>query len=90
MNKLTIARRLAEMKNITLVQARKVVDVFFDSIYEALKNHNRIEIRGWGVFGIKPLKEKIRRNPKTNEKIILGDRYRVFFKPSEILLKMIN
>ena len=43
----------------------KVVDVFYNSISEALANGQRVELRGWGVFFTKKQFSRNSRNPNT-------------------------
>ena len=42
-----------------------MVDVFYNSISEALANGQRVELRGFGAFSIKERGPRIGRNPKT-------------------------
>jgi len=47
----------------------------------------RIEIRGFGVLGVKKAKAKPKaRNPKTNEVIFVHPHRKTFFKPGRILI----
>ncbi|GIS07422.1 MAG: hypothetical protein CM15mP111_0370 [Hyphomicrobiales bacterium] len=43
----------------------KVVDVFYNSISQALANGQRVELRGFGAFSTKERGPRIGRNPKT-------------------------
>ena len=46
----------------------------------------RIEIRGFGVLGIKKAKAKPKaRNPRTNEVIYVPPHKKTFFKPGKVL-----
>ena len=49
-----------------------------------------IEIRGFGTLSRKINREKIVRNPKTNEKIFKKKSYKLHFKIGKILHKKIN
>ena len=58
--------------NINVSYLENVVDIFSESISLALMKKKKIEIRGFGTFFIKKIKEKYSaRNPKTGEKILL-------------------
>ena len=48
---------------------RKIVEIFINEIKNALKRHERIELRDVFSLETKLQKAKIARNPKTNEKI---------------------
>ena len=56
----------------------------------SLKNGQNIEIRGFGTISRKINKEKIVRNPKTNEKLFKNQSYKLHFKIGKILHKKIN
>jgi nucleoid DNA-binding protein len=68
-----------------------VINVFSESISNSLKDGNNVEIRGFGRWFCKKLKENFNaRNPSTNELIYKPDRIKVRFKPSKNLKKIVN
>ena len=67
-----------------------VTNLFFKKITESLKIDNNIELRGFGTITKKINKEKIVRNPKTNEKIFKEKTFKIHFKIGKILHKRIN
>ncbi len=68
-----------------------IIDVFSESISNALKKGNTVEIRGLGRWYHKKLKENFNaRNPSTNELIYKPERYKIRFKASKKLNKIIN
>ena len=69
---------------------RKVVDIFFDELCNALKRNERVELRDVFSVETKIRKSRIARNPKTNEKIFIKDRYSILFKTSKTWTKRIN
>ena len=60
MTKSDLILKLTE-KNYYLFQKDiyKIIHVFFDSISEALENGERVELRGFGAFGVKKRKARI-------------------------------
>ena len=68
----------------------KVVDVFYNSISEALSEGQRVEIRGFGAFSIKKRSPRIGRNPKTKDSYIIPELYKLNFKPSNKVKEQIN
>ena len=52
---------------LTKSEARKVIDLFFDEMSNALANGDRVEIRGLCSFYVKQYKAHTGRNPKTGE-----------------------
>ena len=71
-------------------QFSKIVDTFFDDISTALVCGDRIELRGFGSMVVRKRKTKVARNPKTNEKIEVGDKGSLYFRASKELIKILN
>ena len=65
-------------------------DIFIKKIINSLKEGKNIEIRGFGTLSRKLNKEKIVRNPKTNEKLLKKKSYKLHFKIGKTLHKKIN
>ena len=83
MVKQDIVTRVAERKGITKVKAEIAVDAFFDALKTALKRGERIELRGFGVFVVKPRKSGIGRNPRTGAEVPIPPGKTVRFKPGK-------
>ncbi len=68
----------------------KLVSIFFLEIKNSLKRHERVELRD--VFSLEAKLQKARtaRNPKTNEKIYVNEKYTILFKASKFWSKRIN
>ena len=69
---------------------KKIVDIFFKELKNSLKRHERVELRD--IFTIEPKLQKARyaRNPKTNEKLYVKEKYSLVFKSSKNWLNKIN
>ncbi len=68
-----------------------IYDSFCNSVQRALKSGKKVEIRGFGTFFVKKLKEKYSaRNPRTGELIYIPEKNKVRFRPSKNLKKLIN
>ena len=68
-----------------------IINIFSKNISEALKNGNSVEVRGLGRWYCKKLKENFNaRNPLTNENIYKPERFKVRFRSSKKLNKIIN
>ena len=68
-----------------------LIDTFSESIIDALRSGKNVEIRHFGRFYLKILKENFKaRNPKTNQLIYKPERVRLKFKASNTLKKLIN
>ena len=68
----------------------KIVDTVFNSITEALKNGDRIELRGFGTFTTKLRGARIGRNPKTGEPVAIPKKKFPFFKMGKSMKERIN
>jgi integration host factor subunit beta len=67
------------------------VDTILNSMTGAMKNSERIEIRGFGTFAIRERKPRVGRNPKSGAEVTLGGRRVPFFKTGKDLrLKVDN
>ena len=68
-----------------------IIDNFCNDVEKALKEGKKVELRGFGNFFIKKIKEKFSaRNPKTGELIYVPEKNKVRFKASKKLNKLIN
>ena len=77
--------------NLNQIEVESIINTFCQSIEKALIEGKKIEIRGFGVFFIKKIKEKYSaRNPKTGELIYVPEKNKVRFRPSKKLKKFIN
>jgi integration host factor subunit beta len=61
-------------------EAAVVVDLFFESMSEALARGDRVEIRGLCSFHVKEYKSYRGRNPKTGESVQVAPKKLPFFK----------
>ena len=76
--------------NLLKKDLEKFFDIFINEVKSALKNDERVELRGWGVFSTKNQKGKTSRNPKTGEKVIVDEKKSINFKMSKDLFIEIN
>ena len=76
--------------NLLKKDLEKFFDIFVNEVKLALKNNERVELRGWGVFSAKNQKSKISRNPKTGEKVVVNEKKSISFKMSKDLFNEIN
>ena len=76
--------------NLLKKDLEKFFDIFLNEVKLALKNGERVELRGWGVFSTKNQKGKTSRNPKTGEKVIVEEKKSINFKMSKDLFSEIN
>ena len=71
-------------------EAAKVVEIFFESMSDALANGQRVEIRGLCSFYVKEYKSYTGRNPKTGEKVKIKPKKLPFFKCGKELKERVD
>jgi len=67
--KLDIINEVVTKTGITKTKAEMAVETVFESMKKALANSDRIELRGFGVFTVRPRKTGIGRNPRTGAEV---------------------
>ena len=85
MSKEKLIKQLKE-KNSHLNQSEieAIINIFSQNISNTLEKGNSVEIRGFGRFYVKKLKENFNaRNPSTNELIYKPERVKIRFRPSK-------
>jgi DNA-binding protein HU-beta len=83
--KLDIINEVVARTGITKTKAELAVETVFDSMKNALARGNRIELRGFGVFNVRPRKTGIGRNPRTGAEVSIPPGKAVRFKPGKEL-----
>ena len=92
MYKLKLKRKLVKKNpELNLKDSEEILNIFTQCIYQSLLDNKNIELRGFGSFFIKKIKEKhSARNPKTGELIYVPEKNRVRFKASKKFKEIIN
>ena len=80
MNIPDLIKELRNKADLTKSEAKKVVDLFFNEISNALANGDRVEIRGFCSFYVKDYKAYTGRNPRTGEQARVKAKKLPFFK----------
>ncbi len=86
MIKSDIANHITQETGLRRNQSVIAVDSILGTLRDALLRGERIELRGFGVFQIRPRKTGIGRNPKTGEEVVITPGKTVRFKPSKLIL----
>ncbi len=85
MNKLELISALKDHAGISKTEAAKIVQIFFDSMADAMAQGSRVEIRGLCSFYVKNYKSYVGRNPKTGEIVTIRPKKLPFFKSGKEL-----
>jgi DNA-binding protein HU-beta len=76
---------LAKNPNVSRTKAEQALETVFETMKNALGRGERIELRRFGVFNVKPRKTGIGRNPRTGQQVSIPPGKAVRFKPGKEL-----
>tara|TARA_B100002051_G_C16642409_1_gene589403 strand:+ start:349 stop:651 length:303 start_codon:yes stop_codon:yes gene_type:complete len=78
-------------RKIKKSELEEIFNILIETIVEGVKDQKSIELRNFGRFSQKKIKEKINaRNPRTGEKIQIPEKKSIAFKMSKELRNLIN
>ena len=90
MTKADIVDKIASGTGLTKLETEAIIEGFFSTVIESLKNGNGIEIRGFGTYKVKKKNARQARNPKTGEKVFVPEHYVPTFKFSKDFKSIVN
>jgi len=90
MNKSELVSILAKEADLPLRKSEEIVNAVFDTLFKALSDGNRIEIRGFGSFEIRQYDGYVGRNPKTGSQIEVSGKRLPFFKAGKELRSRVD
>ena len=90
MKKSDLIKQLAIKKDLITKDAEIVVETVFEEISASLENGRRVELRGFGSFGLKERKGRDGRNPKTGESVKVDPKRVMFFKAGKELRERVD
>ena len=85
MTKQEIIDTVSNATGLTKVETEAVMNGIMSTIIDSLAANERVELRGFGTFGIKHRMPKKARNPGTGDPIYLPERYVPTFTPSKLM-----
>ncbi len=85
MIKVDIVNQVINRTGVSKAKAERAVETIFEAMKQALARGERIELRGFGVFTVRPRKTGIGRNPRTGEEVAIPPGKAVRFKPGKEL-----
>jgi DNA-binding protein HU-beta len=86
MNKTDLINAVAEASELSKKDATKAVDAVFDTILDALKNGDKVQLIGFGNFEVRERAARKGRNPQTGEEIEIAASKVPAFKYVHILV----
>ena len=85
MIKLDIVNAVVNKTGVSRTKAEQAVETVFEAMKNALGKGERIELRRFGVFNVRPRKTGIGRNPRTGAEVSIPPGKAVRFKPGKEL-----
>lgn len=90
MTKADIVDIISTSIGLTKVETEAVVNGFMETVIEAMKRGDNIELRGFGSFKVVKRAQRVARNPKTNVEVIVPEQYVPVLKVSKDFKEVVN
>ena len=90
MTKQEIVDIVSNATGLTKVETETIMNGVMMTIIDSLARNEKVELRGFGTFGIKHRMPKKARNPGTGEPVFLPERFVPTFKPSKLMRSRVN
>ena len=90
MTKADLIEEVSRVVEFTRKESEVIVEAIFDSVVKALREGDKIEIRGFGSFRTRQRMSRIGRNPKTGARVDVPAKRIPYFKPSKELKDLVN
>jgi len=85
-----IARLAQRYPQLVAKDAEYAVKMILDAMTQSLLSGHRIEIRGFGSFGLNYRPPRVGRNPKSGEKVQVPEKYVPHFKAGKELRERVD
>jgi integration host factor subunit beta len=85
-----IAQLAQRYPQLVAKDAEYAVKMILDAMTQALLEGNRIEIRGFGSFGLNYRPPRVGRNPKSGDKVQVPEKYVPHFKAGKELRERVD
>ena len=85
MTKSQLAARVADRVHLTKWQTEAIVNIFLRCITDALREGDKVELRGWGSFRTRDRNARQGRNPRTGDAVQVPAKKAPFFRAAKEL-----
>lgn len=85
MNKSELVDSMAAKAEISKKDADKALKAFIETVTEVMVEKGKVQLIGFGTFEVAERKERVGRNPKTNEEIVIPGGFAPKFKAGAAL-----
>lgn len=90
MNKTELVKQVAQTAGLTVADAKKAVDAFVDVVKEAVAKDEKVQLIGFGTFGLKKREARQGVNPQSGQKITIAAKNVVKFTPGAEFSDKVN
>lgn len=90
MTKAELVERVAQAATLSRAEAEETVQTVLDAIVDALREGDKIELRGFGSFRLRVRRPRQGRNPKTGTRVDVPGKAIPYFKPGKELRDLLN
>ena len=90
MTKADIVEIISTSIGLTKIETEAVVNGFMETVIEAMKRGDNIELRGFGSFRVVKRAQRVARNPKTNVEVIVPEQFVPVLKVSKDFKEVVN
>jgi len=85
MTKAEIIKVLADQVGLTRREAAEVLTVVLDGVVDAIREGEKVELRGFGSFRTRKRQARAGRNPRTGAQVQVPPKVVPYFKPGKQL-----
>jgi integration host factor subunit beta len=85
-----IAELAAANPHLRQADVERIIEVVFDHIIDALARGQKVELRGFGIFGVKQRKARTGRNPRTGDAVSVDAKATLYFRTGRGLHSRLN
>ena len=85
-----VARYVAAKTGVSIAASERVTQEVFNTILEAVADGVTVQIRGFGTFTTKARAQRIGRDTRTKEPIVIPSRVIPQFTPSPVFKEKVN
>ena len=85
-----VERLSVRYPSLYMSEVERIVQIFFNEIEQTLIEGGRIELRGFGSFGVKDRAGRTARNPRSGESVQVGAKRSPTFKMGKRLFDDVN
>ena len=90
LTKAELMETVAAVTGVLKQDAEVIVNAVLEAMVESLRSGSQIEIRGFGSFRLRERAARVGRNPKTMARVNIPPKRVCYFKPSKLLLELLN